>query len=101
MTLVKICGLTNFEDARVAIEAGADFLGFIFYDKSPRAAAPDAVSMITQAFVAGKITDPVGVGVFVNPTGAEVKSRLAECGLKAAQVHKLNRDELRDVQKQT
>ncbi len=50
MTLVKICGLTNLEDARVAAEAGADMLGFIFYEKSPRCADPQVVAQIMSEF---------------------------------------------------
>ncbi len=96
MTLVKLCGITNFPDARVAVEAGADFLGFIFYEKSPRHVTPEVAARIMQVFddVDG---DLKGVGVFVSPASADVKRLLADCGLKAAQVHRLNREELRAV----
>jgi phosphoribosylanthranilate isomerase len=43
MTKIKICGITNLEDAQVAVEAGADLLGFIFYEPSPRYVAPERV----------------------------------------------------------
>ncbi len=70
MTLVKICGLTTFLDAQAAVEAGADFLGFIFYPKSPRAASPEVAARIMQAFDDG----PAGIGVFVSPEADEVKA---------------------------
>jgi phosphoribosylanthranilate isomerase len=97
MTLVKMCGITNVADAQVAVEAGADFLGFIFADKSPRKITPETAARIVQVFedVDG---GPKGIGVFVSPASAEVKRILTDCGLKAAQVHRLNRDELREVQ---
>src|SRR5436190_18000508 len=88
MTLVKICGLTNFLDAQAAVEA--DFLGFIFYQKSPRAATREVAAWIMQAFDDG----PAGIGVFVSPEADEVKATLSECGLKAAQAHRLGPHEL-------
>ena len=95
MTLVKICGLTNVEDARVAAEAGADMLGFIFYDKSPRRADPQIVAQIVQEFESqDRYKTLTTVGVFVGPTADHVKATLKQTRLKAAQVHKLNRDEL-------
>ena len=48
MTWVKICGITNLEDARTAVEAGADALGFVFYEKSPRNVPPDTVREIVR-----------------------------------------------------
>lgn len=81
---VKICGLTNGEDARAAIEAGADFLGFVLYAKSPRGITPIALRAIMAGF--GNVT-PKAIGVFVNET-REVVVRIAqECGLHAVQIH--------------
>jgi len=82
-TWVKICGVTNLADARVAVEAGADALGFNFYPKSPRQVA------ITAAAEISKQLPPVimRVGVFVNTLKAEVERAIRECGLTMLQFH--------------
>ena len=48
MTKIKICGITNLEDALVVVEAGADLLGFIFYEPSPRYVVPEVVKEIVS-----------------------------------------------------
>ncbi len=92
MTKVKICGLTNLEDALVAVQAGADLLGFIFYEPSPRYIAPEAVKNIVsgvKSHVSGKSdnTSPKFVGVFVNASLEAVTRTLDDCHLDAAQLH--------------
>jgi phosphoribosylanthranilate isomerase len=83
MTLVKICGVTNLEDALAAVEAGADLLGFNFYRRSPRYLTPaDARSIV------GRLPESVkGVGVVVNESADEVESIAREAGLGAVQLH--------------
>ncbi|MEZ4769535.1 MAG: phosphoribosylanthranilate isomerase [Caldilineales bacterium] len=83
---IKICGLTNVQDAQVSAEAGADLLGFIFYKKSPRYVAPETVAGITAVL---RLTArcPLLVGVFVNETPAVVAATLDRCGLDLAQLH--------------
>jgi phosphoribosylanthranilate isomerase len=83
---VKICGLTNLDDALVAVEAGADILGFNFYPRSPRCIAPEACARIV-AEVARLATPVTTVGVFVNETPERVWAVLKECGLDLAQLH--------------
>ena len=80
---VKICGLTNVEDARVALDAGADYLGFVIYPKSPRGVTVERVSAIMSALDAGTR----GIGVFVNESASEVDRIVRQCGLYAAQIH--------------
>jgi phosphoribosylanthranilate isomerase len=53
MTWVKICGITNLEDALVAVEAGADALGFVFYEKSPRNVGCEDVGQISAKLPLG------------------------------------------------
>jgi phosphoribosylanthranilate isomerase len=80
---VKICGITNLADAQAAAEAGADALGFVFYEKSPR-----FVSMKTAAEIAKQLPPFITrAGVFVNPAGELVLKAIAECGLNLLQFH--------------
>jgi phosphoribosylanthranilate isomerase len=88
MTLVKICGITNEADMVAAIAAGADLLGFVLYEKSPRAVTPEQVARLTahiRQMEAPRI--PLCVGVFVSPAAEYVMDILDTCGLQAAQVH--------------
>jgi len=66
----KVCGITNEEDAVKAAELGADFLGFIFYDKSPRKVNPENVKAICDQLNSSKA---VKVAVIVDPESAEGK----------------------------
>lgn len=92
MVRVKICGITNVDDALAALSYGADFLGFILYPPSPRAVAPDAVAAITaqvraqRADLFARIAPPRLVGVFVNEPAAAMAETLARCGLDFAQL---------------
>ena len=86
MTHIKICGITSLEDARAAITAGADYLGFNFHPPSPRSITPEACAQITS--VLGREYPQVQlVGVFVNLPVTEVKAILAACSLRMAQFH--------------
>ncbi|HMQ55307.1 MAG TPA: phosphoribosylanthranilate isomerase, partial [Anaerolineae bacterium] len=102
MTRVKICGITNLEDARVAVEVGADLVGFIFYEPSPRYVKPELVRSIVAAVKqesrkgsresggedVPRSTSPIiCVGVFVNETPETVRQVLDFCRLDAAQLH--------------
>lgn len=84
MTLVKVCGITNVEDALAALDAGADLLGFNFYARSPRYLTPDEARKIIETLP----EDTSGVGVFVNEsTPAEVERIAREANLGTVQLH--------------
>jgi phosphoribosylanthranilate isomerase len=84
MTLIKICGITNLNDAHAAIAAGADALGFNFYKLSPRYIAPESAREIINTLPDSILT----VGVFVNEGSPEaVRSIANQAGVKAVQLH--------------
>jgi phosphoribosylanthranilate isomerase len=81
--VIKICGITNEEDARVAIEAGANALGFNFYAGSPRYITPARAHEIVTA-----VQNPfLRVGVFVNATEAQLATAVREVSLDILQLH--------------
>jgi len=82
---VKICGLTNLDDAQTAVSAGADYLGFIFYPPSKRSVDINTARAIVQSLRAAP-NCPVLVGVFVNETGPRMAEILDEVGLDLAQL---------------
>ena len=82
-TRIKICGITNLADALAAVEAGADALGFNFYEQSPR-----HISLKTAAEISKQLPPFVmRVGVFVNPPEEFVMRAIGECGLTLLQFH--------------
>ena len=84
MTLVKICGITNLDDARAAVAAGADALGFNFYKPSSRYITPQHAREIIEQLPDALLT----VGVFVNEGSPDaVRSIAREAGIKALQLH--------------
>ncbi len=86
MTKIKICGIKTLNDALAAIDAGADYLGFNFYPKSPRFVEKQTCAEIT-AVVKSKHPQIKLVGVFVNSSVEDVKDILAVCSLDLAQLH--------------
>ena len=83
MIPVKICGITNLEDARSAVNNGASALGFIFYDKSPRYILPETAIQIA-ADLKGQVSF---TGVFVDETLDYVHAAKEEVGLNFIQFH--------------
>ena len=80
---VKICGLTNYLDAAVAVDLGADLLGFNFYPKSPR-----FVTLEQAAQIINKLPAFIHVaGVFVNASLDQIKEAISECNLDWVQLH--------------
>jgi phosphoribosylanthranilate isomerase len=84
-TRVKICGITNLADARFAAEAGADYLGFIFYPSSKRAISAVKVKNIVEQLRKSS-NCPILVGVFVNETIRQIADILEKCDLDLAQL---------------
>jgi phosphoribosylanthranilate isomerase len=84
MTRVKVCGITNIDDALAAVEAGAGMLGLNFYARSPRCVSPSDARRIVEQLPEGVES----VGVFVNEATPEAVERVArEAGVGAVQLH--------------
>jgi len=83
MVHIKICGITNLEDALLAAQFGAHALGFIFHPKSPRYVAPGAA----RAIIAHLPPFVLSVGVFVDEEAQEVRDLAARVGLDWLQLH--------------
>jgi phosphoribosylanthranilate isomerase len=83
MVKVKICGITNLEDALASLFAGADAVGFVFYKKSPRYIDPRKAGNISRILPAGIKR----VGVFVDAPASRVKKIAALCRLDMLQFH--------------
>jgi phosphoribosylanthranilate isomerase len=82
-TKIKICGITNLEDAQAAVRFGADLLGFIFYPQSPRYIEPEKAMEI----IAKIPTFVDTVGVFVNPTSDQIHQANEQGWLNWIQLH--------------
>ena len=83
MVKIKICGITNLEDALQAVDAGADALGFVFFKESPRHIFPEQAAAIIRQLPPFVQT----VGLFVNEALETVNQTADLCGLDIIQLH--------------
>jgi phosphoribosylanthranilate isomerase len=81
--IVKICGITNLEDANMAVDLGADALGFIFVPSSPRFVSPEKAAAMSAHLPASLIK----AGVFVNASREEILSTVKDTGINRLQMH--------------
>ena len=83
--VVKVCGLTNLEDARMALDAGADWLGFVVKHDGPRAIRPSEARAIVRALPVSVV-----VAVMVSPTPEEALEIAREVGALRVQLHRVD-----------
>ncbi len=83
MIRIKICGITSYDDACVAVEAGADAVGFILVNGTPRYMTPEAVAAIIDRLPPFIAT----VGIFIDRTPEDIDQIVRACGLSLVQLH--------------
>jgi phosphoribosylanthranilate isomerase len=83
VTLVKICGVKDAAAFDAAVDAGADFVGFVFFPRSPRYVTPARAASLSARHAGG----PRRVGLFVDPSDDEISAALAEVALDALQLY--------------
>jgi phosphoribosylanthranilate isomerase len=79
---IKICGLTNLEDAKAALDLGADYIGFVLYPGSPRAVKPESLPALLKALPSARV-----VAVVVNMDRRSIEWLVGRCALHAVQFH--------------
>lgn len=84
MSLVKICGINSPDAFDAAVEAGADYIGFVFFPASPRFVTPVEAQVLSARHQGAK---PLRVGLFVNPDFEEIEATLREISLDVLQIH--------------
>ena len=82
-TQIKICGVTNVNDARMCAELGADMIGFNFYPRSPRYVEPEVARQIIETLP----SHADAVGVFVNGDADEIRNTANAAGVRCVQLH--------------
>jgi len=82
---VKICGINSASAFDAAVQAGADYVGFVFYDRSPRAVSPEQAAGLSARALGG----PKRVGLFVNPDRQQIAGALAQVHLDVLQIHRV------------
>jgi phosphoribosylanthranilate isomerase len=87
MTRVKICGIRSLDDAKAALDAGADMLGFIFYRPVRRYLEPARAAAIIEGARKHQASGWQAVGVFVDEPADSLKAIAAECRLDVVQLH--------------
>jgi phosphoribosylanthranilate isomerase len=85
--LVKICGITNFDDGFYSAQKGAHFLGFIFCNKSPRNISPDSAEYIIKKIKLEMDSPPFFTGVFVNEEIPVITGIIKKCSINFVQLH--------------
>lgn len=84
---VKICGLTSYEDARLALELGADLIGFVLAASPRRVSPARAGAIVARLAGEGRLEGRGTVGVFVNESPRAMERAMEEAGLDEAQLH--------------